>query len=158
MCDWCESKSLELSEFEYYLTPFYNPIPESVNLCKNCLDNIDNIVFCDICNRHILHYNGYRINLRYNDESESFECVECLQKEWLEKGMENFAQADFFDYSDLSKNGFNKFNSFFCRTDKSYQDVKDKFTELQQDNLVIVNIDSSGLGFEHHISLYIKKR
>lgn len=157
MCDFCNNESLDLTEFEYYITPF-NSIPESVSLCQKCLDNIDNIYYCEVCNRHISYNSGYRINLRYNKKSELFECVECLQKEWLEKGMENFKQADFFDYSDLSNNGFNEFDSYFCRSKQSYIDVEHKFTELQQDNYVIVNIKASGLGFEHHISLYIKNR
>ncbi len=156
MCNWCENKSLDLTEFKYYLTPFYNPEPEIVQLCQTCLDNIDDIYYCDICNRHIAYNSGYRINLRYDNGG--FECLDCLQKEWLKKGMENFKQADFFDYSDLSDNGFNEFDSFFCRSKQSYIDVEHKFTELQQDNYVIVNIKASGLGLEHHISLYIKKK
>ncbi len=157
MCEWCESKSTNLTEFTYYITPFYDTTPEIVQLCETCLDNIDNIMFCDTCNRYILYNQGYRINLRYNSEIEGFECMECLQKEWLNKGMENFKSADFFDYRDLSDNGFENSASFFCRSESDYKIVENEFTELQQTNYVIANIDSSG-HIEHHISLYVKKK
>ena len=93
----------------------------------------------------------------YNDEIEGFECMECLHKVWLDKGMENFKSADFFDYSDLSDNGFEIFNSYFCSSERSYRIVKEQFIELQETNYVIANIDSSG-HIEHHISLYVKKK
>ena len=164
-CEWCEyitykphDKLKELNKFEYYLSPF-DIEPYIVNLCDECIRELDNISQCEVCNRHISNSSGYRINIRYGykfgKQVYDLICVKCLQDLWFKYGMESFKHADFFNYKDLSNNGFIEHGSYFCRSTSSYSEVERVFNNLKESNLVIVNIKSSG-HIEHHISLYIK--
>ncbi|MCP4651688.1 MAG: hypothetical protein GY853_16625 [PVC group bacterium] len=159
-CDWCDDKGIH--EHEYYTSPF-DVEPYSFKLCNKCNEQVEregyyDVAMCGACYREISYSNGMRINMRYDEEDCEMYCVECLQTEWLSEGMKLFKEGDFFNYSDLSEAGFNKHGSYFCRSKESYERVEEIFDELQETNLVIVNIDSSGMGLEHHISLYIKER
>lgn len=159
ICEWCENGQYKLNKFEYYLSPF-DAEPITVNLCDECIHEVDNICQCEVCNRHIINSSGYRINIRcgYKFDGQTYDiiCVKCLQDLWLKYGMESFKHADFFNYKDLQDNGFIKFKSYFCRSQNDYDLAKNRFNFLKEKgNLVIVNIDSSG-HIEHHISLYVK--
>lgn len=156
-CEWCDNKQQELNKFVYHTNAFSEKIV--VNICNKCIDKINTIHQCESCYRYICHSRGYRINIRYGYKFDKQEydiiCVKCLQDLWFKYGMELFEHADFFEYKDLSDNGFNKIHSFFCRSEQSYNEARQIFDKLKEQNLVIINIDSSG-HIEHHISLYIK--
>jgi len=161
-CDWCFNKQNELKEYSYYTNPF-NDTPYVAEICDECYNSaitegIDNNHWCEICGREIAHNTGYRINMRYNYDIEGYECVRCLQEKWLKEGMDSFNDADFFDYDELSENGWSEYDSYFCRSKQSYLEVERVFNELQEKYMVINNIRASGLGLEHHLSLYIKER
>lgn len=161
VCSWCSEKQKELHKHSYYLSPF-NSNPYEFGVCDECNEQIENdgfedVSLCEGCCREIADNSGMRINMRYVREAEGFYCVQCLQQKWFEKGMDNFKEADFFDYSELEKNGFKRRNTYFCRSKESYQEVEKEFNKLQESGLkVIVDIIASGLGLEHHIGLWIK--
>jgi len=162
-CEWCEKEfSYKDKRDNLWWHEFYNPFEslpsETIRLCENCSNETYEVVeCCETCDRYIYQHNGYRINIRYDDKHDEFVCVSCLQEKWLEKGMKSFKDADFFNYSDLTENGFNKISSHFCRNEQSYKDVEKSFNCLKEKGKkVIVNIDSSGLGLEHYISLYMR--
>jgi len=155
-CSWCLNKG-KLNKLEIF-HPF-DSNGSLIEICEECFDNIyESAEYCNNCERWIWNSNGYRINIRFDEEREEMVCVSCLQEEWLKNGMESFKEADFFNYSDLENSGYHKHNSYFCRSKESYKQVEQIFNSLKEDKglKVINNIDSSGMGLEHHISLYVK--
>ena len=160
VCEVCFNKQWNLHKHSYYLSPF-NSKPYSFEVCNKCNEYIENngfenVYMCDGCYREIAYNSGMRQNLRYDENDECYYCVQCLQKEWLKNGMNKFKDADFMDYSKLQEHGFNKHNDYFCRSNESYKQVEKIFNKLQENHKVIVDIQSSGLGFEHYIGLWIK--
>lgn len=154
-CDFCEEEkqTFEIEIFQPFLS-----VGDIYNLCENCSDEMEFAYKCSLCGRYIYeYYGGIRKNIRINEETYEDECVACLQKIWLKDGMKTFKDADFFDYSDLSKAGFTKHNSYFCRAKQDYKKAEKDFNDLKSSGKkVIVNVNQSGLGLEHYISIYIK--
>ncbi len=161
MCDWCElARSGYLHE--YYLNPFNDNVYE-FELCNNCNDKLEQdgyerVHMCEACLRYIRDDDGRRIFMRYHEPQGGYVCVSCLQNKWLIHGMDKFSEADFFAYSELTEAGFNKHSSYFCRAKKDYEDAEIVFKALQESgNSVIVDIERSGMGLEHHIGLWYKE-
>jgi len=155
-CDFCNENKPEVYDVDIY-QPFKTEPNFSGKVCDDC--HSDNYYTCEICGRNIFETNGMRINLRWNKETEGYECVSCLHKHWFENGMEKFNDADWFNDSELSKAGFNKHKSLFIRSESSIIDGKSLFSDLQKINrLVIVSIEMSGMGLEYHIALWIKEK
>lgn len=134
-----ESKTIE---FTYYLSPFdKNGYTENFKDESDLTDYLqENTFYCEKCNRDILLDDG---RLRYyriiNDE---FICLDCLQKELLEKGISANSIGDiiekandksiiindivykpknkmpseimFYNESDLLKHGYEKYDTYFC--------------------------------------------
>ena len=161
MCDWCESKEGGFFH-EYFLSPFDSE-PYEFEVCSECNEHIEKcgiegVEWCNICGRQISESSGYRRNIRYDSESCEMMCVQCLQADWLENGMPEFKDADFFNYDELTEAGYKKHNSYFCRAKSDYDEVRKVFESLQEaDNKVIVDIEASGMGFEHYIGIWIKE-
>ena len=155
-CDFCNENKPELFDIEIH-HPF-NIEPEfSGKICDTC--HGDSYAFCELCHREIFHTNGMRINLRFNPKTQGFECVSCLQKHWFENGMEKFDDGDFINDSNLTINGFDRYISLFLRSKESIEKAKIRFNNLRSSGLlVIVCIESSGMGFEYHIAIWIKEK
>lgn len=158
ICPECEKNKpdFEIHNIEIY-HPFESQPSFSGKMCERCHNDSD-IYRCELCFREIYHSHGYRINIRYNKQTEGFECVECLQKHWLKNGMENFSDADWFNDSDLTINGFKKRLALFIRTENSVKNAEKDFELLQEKNLVIVCIERSGMSLEYHIAIWIKEK
>jgi RNase P subunit RPR2 len=153
VCEYCESTERESWKMSVY-HPFDTEPSFEGYVCDYCMDDF---YYCEGCDRYIFENNGYRNNVRYNDKSETMICVKCLQNEWFEMGMPNFKDADWFNDADLLKHGYKKYKSYFCRSEQSYKYAEQDFIKLQEfDNLVIVSIERSGMGFEHTIALWKK--
>ena len=154
ICESCECDVLETHLIEAY-HPFNTEPYYSGHLCDSCI--IDGFYFCETCERHVSESNGYRRNIRINEYGEVC-CVKCLQDNWFENGMPNFQDADFFDDNDLENKGYSKHSHYYCKSLDSYKEVEIIFKALQTKGLVIVSIEASGMGLEHHISLWTKKQ
>ena len=137
--------------------PFNSEPDFSGNICECCYDSND-FNMCGLCFREIFNTNGMRINTRYNPKTEGLECVSCLHEHWFENGMERFDEGDWFNDSDLTINGFNKYVSMFLRSQDSIDYTKKVFKTLQHKNKLIVSIERSGMGLEYHIALWIKEK
>lgn len=161
-CDFCdEDFDVELDEYEIF-HPF-NKHGDIYHICDECqYDFYEVAEYCDYCGRYVYTHNGLRINLRYDvglphgERMDGIACVKCLQDAWFKHGMKSFKDGDFFNDSDLINHGFFKYEYFFCRSKESYDRAEKAFKELRQRHKVIVSIEASGMGFEHHISLWIK--
>ena len=162
MCDWCESKEGGFFH-EYFLSPFDSE-PYEVEVCSDCDEHIrqngiKDVFTCMWCGREISYSKGMRINVRYDDSEEGYACVQCLQADWLINGMNEFEQADFFNYDELTEAGYKKHNSYFCRAKSDYDEARKVFESLQEaGNKVIVDIEASGMGFEHIIGIWTKEQ
>jgi len=161
-CDWC-CKKANGHIHSYYLSPF-DEEPYEFELCHECNESVEyngyeGVSFCEWCDREIADNKGYRVNMRYDDKSDGMVCVRCLQEKWLEEGMDKFNEGDFFNDSDLRDAGFERHGYYFCRSKESYEACEEDFKNLQEEGyMVIVSIEASGMGLEHHIRLWKKKR
>ena len=157
-CEMCEENkpNEEVYHIDIY-QPFDSEPSFSGNICECCYDSND-FSMCDLCFREIFNTNGMRINTRYNPKTEGLECVSCLHEHWFENGMERFDEGDWFNDSDLTINGFNKYVSMFLRSQDSIDYAKKVFKTLQHKNKLIVSIERSGMGLEYHIALWIKEK
>ena len=155
-CDFCNENKPELFDIEIH-HPF-NIEPEfSGKICDTC--HGDSYAFCELCHREIFHTNGMRINLRFNSETDGWECVSCLHKHWFENGMEKFGNGDWFNDSELINAGFNKHSSYFIRSADSVVNATMIFDKLKKlDQLVILSIERSGMGFEYYTAIWIKEK
>ena len=159
-CPECEKNKPEHEIYDIEIYHPFNSEPSfSGQMCESCYDEYrQNIALCELCSREIYHNNGYRVNIRWNEQTEEYECVSCLQKHWFENGMEKFDDADWFNDSDLVKHGFNKLSSYFCRTDDDYKYTKQAFDiHKERGNKPIVVIERSGMGLEYYIAIWIKE-
>ena len=157
VCEYCGKDE---NEREIYFRAIYHPFDNEPTteayICDYCGDNI---CWCDTCGREIYEFNGMRKNIRYDDNMGEMTCVKCLQEHWFVEGMEKFNDGDWFLDSDLLEHGFVKHSSHFCRSDQSYKDAEKQFIYLQGiGNLVILSIEASGMGFEHHIAIWKKPK
>jgi len=161
-CDWC-CKKLDGHVHSYYLSPF-NEEPYEFELCDECNESVEyngyeGVSYCEWCDREIANNIGYRLNMRYDDNSGGMVCVRCLQEEWLKNGMPCFKDGDFFDDPDLVEAGYEKHRYYFCRSKESYKEAEEEFKRLQEEGyLVILSIEASGMGLEHHIRIWKKER
>lgn len=154
MCEYCENPIRES-----WYTAIYHPFDTEPSfegyLCDNCMDDV---CWCESCERHIYENNGYRRNVRFDEILGTMICVKCLQEEWFDEGMPFFKDADWFDDSHLQKHGFVKHGSYFCRAKIDYKTAENEFVELQEKGLlVIISIEASGMGLEHHIAIWTKE-
>ena len=156
-CEMCEENKPDTIHHIDIYQPFDSEPSFSGNICEQCYNN-SNFYMCESCFREIFESNGLRINIRFNPETEGWECVSCLQKHWFENGMNKFDDADWFLDSDLTINGFNKYVSMFLRSQDSIDYAKKVFKTLQHKNKLIVSIEDSGMGLEYYIALWIKKK
>ncbi len=162
-CDWCcNHRGLEENIHGYYQSP-WDEKRYTFKLCRWCeeeyLNNeIEGVYQCGDCGREIAENNGMRTNMRYIEEDCCLVCMKCLQEGWFRDGMESFKEGDFFNYKELEENGYTKHESYFCRSDESYNEVGREFDRLQgEGNKVIVDIEASGMGVEHYLEIWVKE-
>lgn len=152
MCEYCDS--FDANPIVVY-QPFNNEPSFEGYLCYGCREDF---IYCETCGREIYRNNGYRNNVRYDNETNEIICVKCLQAEWFISGMDLFKDGDWFNDSDLLSYGFIKHRSYFCRADLDCKNAEKDFIKLQgAGNLVIVCIERSGMGLEYYFSIWIKQ-
>lgn len=171
-CKQCENY---LPESELYGGVIYQPFNDEPSfeyeqLCERCeMYLLDNTMYCEMCDRQIFESNGYRGNLRvypefpfpYYEEN-TYEpdvvCVRCCQEIWFEYGMENFKDADWFSEQELIESDFEKHKHYFCREKESYEKAEKEFNRLRKEGYaVLVSLEASGMGLEHHFSIWKKE-
>ena len=153
-CEWCGTNR---AEREIHYRTIYHPFDESPSfkgyLCEYCTDDI---YWCDECGREIFESNGMRKNIRFDDCGAI--CVSCLQKKWFVEGMERFKDGDWFSDKDLLEHGFIEHEYYFCRAQQDYDKAEKDFDLLKEQGwLVILSIEASGMGLEHHIRIWKKE-
>lgn len=153
ICEWCDVNG---AEREIYFIAIYHPFDDEPSfegyLCTYCTDEV---CYCQTCGRDIFESNGYRQNIRYIDEIDEMVCVYCLQKQWFEEGMERFKDGDWFLDKDLLEHGFVEHQYYFCQKQSDYDKAEAEFDLLKEQGwLVIVSIEASGMGLEHHIRIW----
>lgn len=164
-CEYCYDKNANLKFCnEVYLSPFNND-PEIYYYCsENCQNNdyYDESFYCENCDRTIVTHNGY--NSYYRNYRDEIICLSCFEKIMFEDGLsiedieKNALQGMFFNYGELSDNGYTEYQTYFINSKYDEQKIKEILLGLKKENKkVVINYERLSIcGDEGSISIWIK--
>lgn len=84
-------------------------------------------------------------------------CVRCVQEKILKDGCDENLIGDFYNYSELSKNGWTELESVFINSSQRMEGMKARCLELMKSQKVLINYESMAIGgSEGTVSIWTK--